>query len=255
MVLQFLTLILSLIVAIAAVFAILRVLRLIYCYRVVVAGDAKLLVTCTKCGYSLAGLGDTPTCPECNTYHPTIYTNEPRTVWRFRKYLIPTYLGMAATLLTCWACISILVPPTLSALIYWSRGWEASGRVRQVWVTVYDWGGPSLIGAIIFTWLAGCVAALFLKPRHMLIPLAAIIAIGLSVTIYEVLQPTSWTGDWFNYFWRNKGEDVGDRIICADIAALCIMFALKFAKPNASFWTKNAAPITPRTSDKPPPQA
>lgn len=231
-----LSLILALIVAIAVVYGILRVLRLIYCYRLIVAGDAKLIVKCTTCEYSLAGLGNSPTCPECNTHHPTIYTHEPRTVWQFRKYLVPTYLGMAATLLACWASISILFPPALSALIYWSRGWEASGRVRQVWVTVYDWGGPSLIGAIIFTWLAGCVAALFLKPRHMLIPLAAIIAIGLSVTIYEVLQPTSWTGDWFAYFWLNTGQDVGIRIFYADIAALCIMFALKFARPSAWFW-------------------
>lgn len=242
-------LLLFVIVAVASAYGLFALLRLIFCYRRVVAGEAKLLTHCTKCQYALVGLGTSPTCPECNTHHPTIYTFEPRTVWMFRTHMLPNYLGMAAVVLVCWVCISILFPPAATALVYWNKGWECSGRVSQSWAIINGWGGPTLIASMVLTWLAGCVAAIFLRWRPLLALLAIVMLVGLSGTLIDLTKSSAWTGDWFNYFWLNRGDDFGFRIIFADLVAVAVVLIATLIMPNLHVWKREnpAIPAAPQT--------
>lgn len=185
------------------VWLLLVALRWLFCRAVVVAGDAKLISECTKCKYSLAGLGTTPTCPECNTHHSTIYTTHSRTEWKVRHELFWHWVVAGALCLVVWAFFSFVFPLVITAMVYWSKGWPAGQRIEQLMDSArYPWLPAELAFSLCLAWLAVCALSLRCCLRTICIAFAVGTGIAMLISVVTAILGKNWTGDWFAYYWE-----------------------------------------------------
>lgn len=178
-------------------------LRWLFCRAVVVAGDAKLISECTKCRYSLAGLGTSPTCPECNTNHPSIYTTQQRTEWHIRTELLKHWFVAALLCLAIWGFFAYAFPLIATAIVYWSKSWSAAGRIQQLLESHrYPWLPSDLAFTIVLGWFAACALSLRCRIRTLCIVLMSVAAVTTLASVIDALVSKNWQGDWFSYFWQ-----------------------------------------------------
>ncbi len=197
--------------------------RWLFCRAVVVAGDAKLLTECSKCKYSLEGLGTSPTCPECNTHHSTIYTTHSRTEWRLRHELAWHWAVAALWCIGSWWFFAYAFPPIMTSVVYWSKGWSAAQRIQQFMDSrLYPWQSVDLAASMAMMWVAGCALSLRSRKRRLSVAYAICGVAALTVSSLDALSSTAWVDDWYRYFWDLNANPAAATIWILSIGTLVI---------------------------------
>jgi hypothetical protein len=216
-------------IGVVGAWIVLTACRWLFGRAVVVAGDAKLITECTTCKYSLAGLGTAPTCPECNTHHPTIYTTHSRTERRVRHELFWHWVVSAVLCLAFWGFMSYVFPPVTTAVMYWSKGWSAAPRIEQLMAShVYPWYPPELAFVMFLAWLASCALSLRCKVRTLCIAHAIGSGITFLVCFIAAFKSRNWVDDWYTYFWDSSANAVTATIGTISVVTLvaCMLIDL-----------------------------
>ncbi len=193
-------------IAATALWAVWIVIRWLFFRDVVVAGDAKLITECTTCTYSLEGLGTSPTCPECNTHHDTIYTRQAHTEWKFRSDLVRHWAVAALCCMGLWLFFAVVFPPALTSLVYLSKGVPVTERTNLLMQSrVYPWQAGEMAFTLSLTWIAACALSHRCSLRTLCLAFAISGAAALIISLLAAAFSPPWVEDWSGYFWSRGG--------------------------------------------------
>lgn len=194
-------------IAATAFWAFWIVVRWLFFRPSVVPGDTNLITACTKCDYSLDGLGASPTCPECNTYYPTIYTTHARTEWTLRRDLVWHWVVAALWCIGLWYFFAYVFPPALTGLVSLFKGWPVAQRVDQLMQSrVYPWETGYLTLTLSMAWIASCALSHRCHIRELCLAFAICGGAALSISLVAAASNPEWVNDWTGYFWSRGGS-------------------------------------------------
>lgn len=225
--------------------------RWLFCRAVIVAGDAKLITECTKCKYSLEGLGTSPTCPECNNHHPTIFTTNSRTEWKVRHDLLWHWVVAGLLCFALWALFSYIFPPVMTAAVYWSKGWPAAQRIEQLMDSArYPWLHTELAFSACLAWLAASALSLRCRLSTLCTAFAVGAVIAMLISVVTATLSKNWNGDWYGFFWELGTNPAALTFNIMSIATLvvCMLIDATAHASKAPASLPNAAAPTTGTS-------
>lgn len=228
------------IVLVLACFALAGMIRWLFLRVQVIPGEAKLLTECVKCHYSLAGLGTSPSCPECGTPHASIYTTKSRKEWLMRYDLFWHWVWSALLCLAIWWLIAYAFPPILTAAVYLSHGWDAAPRVTALMNSVrYPWNSEILAMSLLSTWLACAALARRWGIRSICIAAFTLLVSVLIPSTIDGFSGHYWNGDWYTFFWDQTTEVIPGRIFTVSLITFVVCAGIDLYQ-----WSLQDAPKT-----------